>query len=327
MNRDSILRAASIGTPRPTKTPAGLAPGWRRCLCAALLCSVLASSHAAEILIIQSRPGEVQDAFVAAFGAGLKPGKSHRLRIASLSGPDPVAVAGADLVVAVGAAAARAAATGNDAPVLAALISQQEATTLRTQAGNRRLGAIVLDQPMLRTLRLTRLVAPGARRATALFGSENTAAESQFRLNAKRVGLIPETTRIDDEGQLGPALDRLLESNQVLVAVPDGQIFNRNTAMSILLTSYRYRTPVIGFSEAYVRAGAIAAVFSAPDDIGRQAAEWVNEMSDFAQLADQTREPRYFRIAVNDRVSQALGLETQDAEAIAQAIRSEERRP
>ena len=82
------------------------------------------------------------------------------MRIASLSGPDPVAVAGADLVVAVGAAAARAAATGNDAPVLAALISQQEATTLRTQAGNRRLGAIVLDQPMLRTLRLTRLVAP-----------------------------------------------------------------------------------------------------------------------------------------------------------------------
>ena len=102
----------------------------------------------------------MQDAFVAAFGAGLKPGKSHRLRIASLSGPDPVAVAGADLS---GSGRRRRGGSrdGQRRPVLAALISQQEATTLRTQAGNRRLGAIVLDQPMLRTLRLTRLFAPG----------------------------------------------------------------------------------------------------------------------------------------------------------------------
>ena len=132
--------------------------------------------------------------------------------------------------------------------------------------------------------------------------------------------------RISDESQIGPSLDRLLETSDVLVALPDGQVFNRDTAMSILLTSYRYRRPVIGFSEAYVRAGAIAAVFSTPADIAHQAAEWLNELTDYTQLAGQIRAPRHFRITVNGRVAEALGLDQQDPEMLAQALRAEEAR-
>ena len=93
----------------PRKRPAGLAPAGGDVL-RGRFCSVLASSHAAEILIIQSRPGEVQDA-VAAFGAGLKPGKaivcgSHRCRARSRCRGRSRSRSGR------GAAAARAAATG-----------------------------------------------------------------------------------------------------------------------------------------------------------------------------------------------------------------------
>ena len=134
-------------------------------------------------------------------------------------------------------------------------------------------------------------------------------------MNAKGVGLIPETTRIDDEGQFGAALDRLL--NQ-----PGSRCGAGRTDIQ---SKYRDEHPPHKLPLPHTGDRLLGGLRSrrrdrgrlqCPDDIGRQAAEWVNEMSDFAQLAGQMREPRYFRIAVNDRVSQALGLETRDAEAL-----------
>lgn len=280
------------------------------------------------MLIIQSRAGEVQDTFVETLGSRLKAGGKHRFRVWTLSDLPPAGMdtAGADIVVAVGAAACRFAAKNAETPLLATLISRQEATELKDNAINRQIGVIVLDQPLRRTLRLTRLIAPKASHVTALFGSASGPDEAAFQSIATQIGLSPATARIRDESQIGPTLDRLLETNDVLVALPDSQVFNRDTAMSILLTSYRYRRPVIGFSEAYVRAGAVAAAFSTPADIATQAAEWLNELTDFSQLAGQTRAPRHFRITVNARVAESLGLDPQDPLALAQAIRSEEAR-
>ncbi|MEZ5612255.1 MAG: ABC transporter substrate binding protein [Rhodocyclaceae bacterium] len=297
-------------------------------LCMALVCGHVGACAAAEILILQSRAGEVQDAFVETLAGQLQADGKHRFHIQSLTDLPQAGVppAGADVVVAVGAAACRLAAKNAGTPVLAALISRQEASDLKERAGNRQIGFIVLDQPLRRTLRLTRLIAPKATRVSALFGAATGPEESAFQKIATQIGLATATARISDESQIGPSLDRLLETSDVLVALPDGQVFNRDTAMSILLTSYRYRRPVIGFSEAYVRAGAIAAVFSTPADIAHQAAEWLNELTDYTQLAGQIRAPRHFRITVNGRVAEALGLDQQDPEMLAQALRAEEAR-
>jgi len=297
-------------------------------ICVVVMCGSSAASLAADVLILQSRAGEVQDAFVETLEGKLKADGKNRVHVRSLADlPQPGLVPpGADVVVAAGAAACRFAVKSGTAPVLAALISRQEAAELKIKAGTRPVGVIVLDQPLRRTLRLTRLIVPNATRVSALFGTATASDEAAFQNIATQLGLVAATARITEESQIGPALDRLLEVNDVLVALPDGQVFNRNTAMSILLTSYRYRRPVIGFSDAYVRAGAIAAVFSTPGDIAQQAAEWLNEVSDYAQLAGQVRPPRHFRITVNDRVAEALGLDRQDPEVLTQTLRSEEAR-
>jgi hypothetical protein len=59
-----------------------------------------------------------------------------------------------------------------------------------------------------------------------------------------------------------------------LLAVPDPLVFNSQTAANILAAAYRRRIPLIGFSPAYTRAGALVSLYSTPDQIGFAAAKY-----------------------------------------------------
>ena len=67
---------------------------------------------------------------------------------------------------------------------------------------------------------------------------------------------------ITDRSDLLETLETAVEDNQVLLAINDPFIYNRHSIKNILLTAYRHRKPVIGYSESFVQAGAIAAVAS-----------------------------------------------------------------
>jgi ABC-type uncharacterized transport system substrate-binding protein len=79
--------------------------------------------------------------------------------------------------------------------------------------------------------------------------------------------------------------------------------------------------PVIGFSQAYVRAGALAAVHSTANQIGRQAGEWIAELAhtDNWQLGTP-RYPRYYSVAVNTQVAQSLNLNVRNENVLLQQL-------
>jgi ABC-type uncharacterized transport system substrate-binding protein len=94
------------------------------------------------------------------------------------------------------------------------------------------------------------------------------------------------------------ALRRLLSNSNVILAVPDAQIYNRNNISSILLTSYRQQVPLFGFSASYVKAGALAAVYSTPAQISQQVAEIISNLSSASSLP-APQYPRYFSVNTN----------------------------
>ena len=72
--------------------------------------------------------------------------------------------------------------------------------------------------------------------------------------------------QLNDESRLYPTLQRVLADPAVLVAVPDATLFNNRTISNILLTAYHQRSPVVGFSPACVKAGALRPLqHSGPD--------------------------------------------------------------
>ena len=102
------------------------------------------------------------------------------------------------------------------------------------------------------------------------------------------------------------AMDRIA-AKRVLLAVPESVIFNSETLHNILMTTYRHEQSVIGFSAAFVRAGALATTFSTIDDIAAQLEEIVHDFASSGDLATE-QFPRYFDVVVNDSVAKSLNL-------------------
>lgn len=189
--------------------------------------------------------------------------------------------------------------------------------------GQDRWPMLILDQPLWRSLRLIRLSLPKARRVGVLISEINRPLMERLTRQAALLGLESHIELIEDEAEIGRKITPLLDQVDVLLALPDPKVHNRNTVSNILLTSYRNRVPVIGFSAAYVHAGAFAAVYSKPEDIAHQLAELADHYFRLGHLRPGIIYPEYFSIAINAEVARSLGIPAPSAAEIGSRLRQE----
>lgn len=253
-----------------------------------------------------------------------------RLQDSQVETPDHTAIAEADLVVTIGSRASQLIhglpARGQVLHVLIPSTAYPFPPAVPGDEPDH--SAIFIDQPWQRQLNLVQLVLPGVEHIGILLGGtsqaqrpgiEQAIARQQWQA---RIGLVAE-----GGNYLGP-LRRLLEESEVLLAVPDQQVFNRQNLQGILLTTYRREVPMIGFSSGYVRAGALAAVYSTPEQIATQAAHWIVPL-----LAEPGRRlpppgyPAYYSVAINHQVARSLGLRVPGEEDLLRGLQALETQP
>jgi ABC-type uncharacterized transport system substrate-binding protein len=126
-------------------------------------------------------------------------------------------------------------------------------------------------------------------------------------------------------GSLFAGLKAALDDADVLLAVADPQVFNSGTVANILLATYRARIPVLAFSPAYVKAGALLSLHTAPDQIGVQTAGIVRGIL-LGGAVPAAQYPLDFRVSVNVHVARSLGL-TLDEVALSDRLHRLEKRP
>lgn len=228
-----------------------------------------------------------------------------------------------DLIVAVGVSAAQELAAQNlSIPVLAVLIPRQAFEKIARQRDHKLFSAVFLDQPLARQMELIRLALPDRGRVGVVLGPDSLWAQKSLQAAASgaKLGLVVE--KISAAEELLPALQRVLAESDVLLAVPEPLVFNKGTVQSLLLTTYRYQEPVIGFSHAYVKAGALASVHTTPEQVGRQAGEVVSRVlvSRPAWLPPPEY-PKYFSVSVNYQVARSLGLSVSDEAVLLQKLK------
>ena len=107
------------------------------------------------------------------------------------------------------------------------------------------------------------------------------------------------------------ALNRL-SGHPVLLAVPDPSLYNSETLRTLLMATYRREQAMIGFSAAFVNAGALATTNSNPNQIASQLKELLRDYAETGRLpAEQF--PKYFSVLVNDNVARSLNLIIDDS--------------
>ncbi|MBC2729187.1 ABC transporter substrate binding protein [Thiobacillus sp.] len=280
------------------------------CACLAIVSSQAVAARVAVVLSDDATPYQEVYQVIRAY-LDDTPHEAVRLYAEGLT---PAALNDARLVVAVGVGAAEAlAALPERPPVLAILVPRAwylKTGRARLGSGNRRnLSAIYLDQPFERQALLIRLALPDVRRVGVLLSAEQSSVVNELDSALRAQGLsLVYATLTPDERLITP-LEAVLTEADLLLALPDPLVFNRNTAQSLFLTSYRYRDPVLGYSRSLTRAGALLSLHSSPAQIGRQAAEWISSaMQGGTVRLPPPAYPSYFSVSINDQVARSLGF-------------------
>lgn len=190
------------------------------------------------------------------------------------------------------------------------------------QQDSRRFSAVFMDQSWTRQLRLIRISLAHRTRVGILLGKESTEYIPAIQSAAKEVELSLHIETVTDDAELLNALRKLLANSDAILAVPDAHIYNRNNLPSILLTSYRQQIPLFGFSPSYVKAGALAAVYSQPAQISQQVAELIASLSGTVSLPPP-QFPRYFSVNTNPQVARSLSLNIEPEAELQRQLRQQ----
>jgi len=217
-----------------------------------------------------------------------------------------------DLIVPIGLAATQLLADNHagQAAVLSLMIPSVSVERLNwpVTLPRRKISYVYIDQPANRSLGLVDAAFVQAKRVGLVVSAENAATVKLLQQEAARRHLKLSLETVARAEELAPALRNVLPESDVLLLVPDSLAIHAGNAKNVLLTTYRYRVPVVGFSQGLSRAGAVAAVYSSPAQIGRQGARmalrWKPENGDLppAQHADE------FSVDFNSYVARSLGV-------------------
>lgn len=215
------------------------------------------------------------------------------------------------------------------APVLCTLLPRSSYERILLSHGRRssaQFSALYLDQPLSRQLDLIHLALPEVRRVGVLLGPESQTKVPALSTLAPFRGFQMVVTNVGRDDQLFPALKRTLEDTDVLLAIADPLVYNSSSIQNILLASFRAKVPLVAFSPAYVRAGALMALHVTPAQIGVQAGilSW-GVLQDKA-LPSSPIYSRDFSVAVNEHVARSLGLSL-DAVALREQLLRKEPAP
>lgn len=297
------------------------------CLLALASMAVLPSADAT-VLVVRSERGvaylDAAEAIAAELSRGTVPVAVQVLSVAELgSYAGPRVRFYAALGTEACAALARSVLT---APVLCTLLPKASFERVLRESGKRAgaaFSALYLNQPLGRQLDLVRLALPQARRVGVLWGPESQGQEMALESAAGSRGLrvVAQTVRGSDA--VFTSLRKVIEDADLLLALADPQVYNASSIQNILLTSFRAQVPMLAFSPAYVRAGALMALYSTPEQIGRQAGGMVRGALQ-GQPIGLPQHPVDFEVSINEHVARSLGLQL-DALELAARLRRLER--
>ncbi|MES9830337.1 MAG: ABC transporter substrate binding protein [Candidatus Thiodiazotropha sp.] len=169
---------------------------------------------------------------------------------------------------------------------------------------------LYLDQPQHRSLLLINALSDSFRNVGVVISSNDETVEKTLIQSASELELNLNIEKIDDANQIGTSLNRLLYNVDILLAVPDTKIHNKTTVSNILISAYRKRIPLIGFSSAYVKAGALAAVYSSPEDIAFHVRDNIVKIYSEEKINNREQCAEYFSILFNSEVARSLDFPT-----------------
>lgn len=181
----------------------------------------------------------------------------------------------------------------------------------------------ILDQPPIRQIKLIQLIDSTIKdigvivtKQSSFFIQPLEEAIQKSKLNLK--------IHLTQASRVRYQIDDIARSSDVMLAIPDDSVYNSSSLSQVLLTSYRYGTPVIGFSKGFMKAGAISGVISSLNQLSQHLAESLVHTEPLVPHPYSFVYPRYFSVLSNRAVAKSLNLNFPSDLELANDIRADE---
>lgn len=271
-----------------------------------LYCSVALADKALQISIISSSKNSYYDQTINTLTDQVD--QTLRIKILSLESSlsDPSTVQNSDLIITLGASATQTVSSRfPEKRLISAYITEQHLNNLTIP--NKQHLPVLLDQPLSRYIAFSHLLLDAR--------TIGVVSRNQINFNKRQRQLLRNNSiefkqfQLKEMDQLLPGIRSIGKTSETLLMMPDQTIYNRDTLKGVLLTTYRSRTPVVSYSPAHVKSGALASIYSSPIDIGKHLGELLDQFLLRNSLpADKPQFARYYSIRYNQQVAHALGI-------------------
>jgi len=189
---------------------------------------------------------------------------------------------------------------------------------LKTNNGN---AALYMTQSYCRQIKFIRLLNSHWKTISILSSEKKPIDSKPIQQCADKYGFKIYTVSTTAKENQTNKIRQALKNSDVLLALPDRNIYNSRTVKNILLTSYHYRRPVIAFSKNFVNAGALAAIHSDTKQIAQSASNIVNQYFEAgASFKNPVNYPDDFNININKQVFRALDLPAPDITSLKKSL-------
>jgi putative ABC transport system substrate-binding protein len=282
------------------------------CLGAGFLCS--SPSFAAEIAILKSSDLAAYNQALTGFRATVP--STYSITEYNLEGDlergrklaRKIRASGAAVVIAVGLKAALAAKLEIlDIPVVFVMVLDPS----KHELAGRNVTGILLDVPVEKQMVTIHSMLPALKRLGVLYDpSKSSVTIEDARRSARVQGVELVAKAVSSEQDVPNALRTLLPQVQGLWLIPDSTVLTEESLKFMLSEALDRNAAVIGFSEEFVKSGALASLSVAYDDIGRQAWDLARRIVEKQLALPMKPVPAdRLRTAVNQNTAKYLGLD------------------
>lgn len=170
-------------------------------------------------------------------------------------------------------------------------------------------GVIDLEIPLSHQLQAMRSLWPNRLRVGIILNPSRSRYPAEaFESRGRKEGFTVLVVECSGPGQLLKAVASLKGKVDFLLCFPDPDLYNAVTIKPLVMASLEDRLPIVGFSPAFVRAGAAAGIYPDYRETGRQTAEMAQRLLRGEDRGSEEG-PRKIKLAVNQRVTRLLGVE------------------
>ena len=227
-----------------------------------------------------------------------------------------------DLIISVGSDAAMAIAKHKvKQTVIHTLIPENESLLAKAPCKKVNCYQVYINQPAIRYVKLFKSLFTKSNRL--VLATTQTSAKQSLQLNvaADKHDINYKVINIDPKQNVARSLINQLDKDDVLLALPNPAIYNSRYSKNVILSAYHKNIPIIAYSKAFSKAGALISLYSGIGDVAGKTAKLVETIYNNGLPEQKTYYPDSFSIEINSAVARSLNISIEPKNTIMRSIK------